>query len=544
MVFLEFFRQVARVVLGRRGEVVRPQQQPPAEHPPAGEEADEDGNEPQDMPEGNPLEPAAEESHSDESSTEDEAGDDDEDSSSSEEDDEKIDYDQEATKSMCEELAAGNLSRVYYWLENGANPNAPFGNRASGTFTRPLIFACRSGYLELVRFLLDLNDDRSYLVDANAQDNFGNPALLVASAEGRVDIVKLLLENVNHVLDVTVSTKNEGTGALHIAACKGYLPVVRTLIETGQFPVDVKSTKAGMTPLGCAALWGRYYVVRYLVCQANADTSIECEYYKEDPIFLAIRGGHTEIVRYFVEHMGFEKAILRRRSFDGALPFFAACQSSKSLGVAKWMVKSLRFDPNTVCKNGNALHFAVIGRTLEAIKWLVEDQKCHIDYTDANGIGPLHTALFQSASQEQTEAIISYLLSQGACIDLSDHSGQTPLMSACILNHRPAVLFLLQKGASVFYKRRTSDGKTARAIAQRQGGQIRDAFQQRQAFVQRCWSLTSFLTSREWFARRSGGSVKKRPPARNAAGVGIGDLFSAPETTTAEAPRHKKTRTM
>ena len=175
----------------------------------------------------------------------------------------------------------------------------------------------------------------------------------------------------------------------------------------------------------------------------------------------------------------------------------------------------------------------------------MEDQKCHIDYTDANGIGPLHSALFQSASQEQTEAIISYLLSQGACIDLPDHFGQTPLMSACILYHRPAVIFLLKKGASVYYKRRTSDGKSAREIADSKGGEIRDAFQQRQAFVQRCWGLTSFLTSREWFARRSGGSVKKRPPARNAAGVGIGDLFSAADTTTPETPApHKKTRTM
>lgn len=110
-------------------------------------------------------------------------------------------------------------------------------------------------------FITNLNIDRA-LVDPR-----GNYILLFASAEGRSDIVDLLIAGGANVMMLNP----DGNTALHYAAFRGHDAVAVRLLQAGADPN--RQNLGGMTPLGLAANYNRKNVVRELV-QAGADPTL------------------------------------------------------------------------------------------------------------------------------------------------------------------------------------------------------------------------------------------------------------------------------
>ena len=118
----------------------------------------------------------------------------------------------------------------------------------------------------------------------------GNASLIWAVKEGRLDIVKYLVEqeaNVNQA-------DKDGDTPLNWAAKKGHLDIVEYLVE---HRADVnQANKYGDTPLISAVRNGHLNVVKYLI-EHGAD------FYKRNndgntPLYLADKRGHSNIVEY------------------------------------------------------------------------------------------------------------------------------------------------------------------------------------------------------------------------------------------------------
>jgi FtsZ-binding cell division protein ZapB len=93
----------------------------------------------------------------------------------------------------------------------------------------PLHDAAWKGRVEIVRLLLQNG------AEVNAKDNHGNTPLHCAASDGNVDILHLLVVN---GADLEVQD-DDGWRALHDAAIRGYLPIIQELIS--RYHVDINA---------------------------------------------------------------------------------------------------------------------------------------------------------------------------------------------------------------------------------------------------------------------------------------------------------------
>ena len=102
-------------------------------------------------------------------------------------------------------------------------------------------------------------------VDINAKNKDGETALMLASSEGHLEMVKLLVEN-----------GADYTNALRLASREGHLEIVKLLIENGA-NINAKDND-GETALMRASYNGHLEVVKYLI-ENGADVNIKDNYY-------------------------------------------------------------------------------------------------------------------------------------------------------------------------------------------------------------------------------------------------------------------------
>ena len=127
--------------------------------------------------------------------------------------------------------------------------------------------ACIEGDLDLVKRWLSNNK-----VDVNVKDYINERSgIHYAALNGRVDVVKVLLQNGADVNDVDVL---EWT-ALHCAAKKGHVGVVKVLIQNGADVNAVDEEKS--TALHYAARYGHVDVAKVLIQKGVAVNAVQEE---------------------------------------------------------------------------------------------------------------------------------------------------------------------------------------------------------------------------------------------------------------------------
>ena len=161
-----------------------------------------------------------------------------------------------------------------------------------------LHIACQEGRLEIVKCLIENG------AMVNAKEYNGSTPLLIAAHEGRLEIVKYLIEN-----GAILETQDiEGYTPLHAAAELGRLEIAKCLIINGAM-INAKNIK-GLTPLHVASNQGRLEMVKCLV-ENGANIELK-DVDNRNPLYIAAKNGQKAIVDYltFVKrhrHRSFEE---------------------------------------------------------------------------------------------------------------------------------------------------------------------------------------------------------------------------------------------
>ncbi len=141
-------------------------------------------------------------------------------------------------------------------------------------------------------------------VDPNLVDARGNPMLVVALREKSLKAAKALIKAKDIDFD---KTNPAGENALMIASLEGELDMIKLMVDE----MDAEVNKKGWAPLHYAATNGHNDVVKYLVDHA---AYIDAESPNgTTPLMMAARGGHIETVKLLLD----EGADLRLKNQQG-----------------------------------------------------------------------------------------------------------------------------------------------------------------------------------------------------------------------------------
>ncbi|WP_425306695.1 ankyrin repeat domain-containing protein [Cupriavidus pauculus] len=141
-------------------------------------------------------------------------------------------------------------------------------------------------------------------VDPNLVDNRGNPMLVVALREKSTKAATALIKAKNIDFD---KTNPAGENALMMASLQGELDMVKLMVDG----MEAEVNKKGWAPLHYAATNGHNDVVKYLVDHA---AYIDAESPNgTTPLMMAARGGHIETVKLLLD----EGADMRLKNQQG-----------------------------------------------------------------------------------------------------------------------------------------------------------------------------------------------------------------------------------
>jgi ankyrin repeat protein len=181
----------------------------------------------------------------------------------------------------------GNLNRVLDLLQRGldVNDKNEYGDTA-------LVWASNNGHLEVVRALLKVEG-----VDVNIKDMDGGTALIYACWKGHLDVARALLSHV--AVDVNIRDNN-GETALILASEKGHLDIICALLKHNGVDVNIQDND-GKTALIVASDMGHLEVVCSLLKHEGVDVNIKDDDGKT-ALIVASKEGHLEVVRALVNY--------------------------------------------------------------------------------------------------------------------------------------------------------------------------------------------------------------------------------------------------
>lgn len=170
-------------------------------------------------------------------------------------------------------------------LSHGKKINVNAADRFGMT---SLMIACKEGSIEIVKLLAN--------ADVNLVDKFGTSALMYACNQKRAEIVKILLEREA----IPNATTNSGKTALMMASTNGYIDSVKLLLSPGiNSDINHKDKLTGSTALLEASLHGHVGIVCALI-DNGADIDL-ADQKGMTPLMNASSSGHIEIIRILID---------------------------------------------------------------------------------------------------------------------------------------------------------------------------------------------------------------------------------------------------
>jgi ankyrin repeat protein len=173
------------------------------------------------------------------------------------------------------------------------------GSVASGNSNAPgprlLARAAEAGDTQLVARLL--GEGR----DVNEADESGYTALFLASQNGHVEVVRLLLARKGVKVN---KTAQNGATALMVASLKGHVEVVRLLLARKDVEVN-KSEEDGYTALTLASYEGHVEVVRLLLAHQGVEVN-KTTPNGDTALIFASQNGHVDVVQILLARQGVE----------------------------------------------------------------------------------------------------------------------------------------------------------------------------------------------------------------------------------------------
>ena len=205
-------------------------------------------------------------------------------------------------------------------------------NVADENGATPVFIASCNGHVEAIQVLVELG------ASINTSMVGGATPLHFAVQEGHVHMATLLT-----TLGADINAADSiGATPVHVAAQKGYVEVVRVLLEVGG---DISAPDyKGSTSLHAAACMGHVAMVQFLVQQGASVNAVMND--GSTPVLLAVQGNQIEVIRALVE-VGADLNIAMK---EGITPCTMAAEAGH-VGVLKALVE-LGADFNTAMDNG------------------------------------------------------------------------------------------------------------------------------------------------------------------------------------------------
>ena len=313
----------------------------------------------------------------------------------------------------------GRLDVVAYLIEQGANICDPSSEFPLASHNSLMQQACFRGHTGLVRVLLAHGADR------NALNSSHHDSLHVASREGQVEVVKVLLEwGVGDPIPVV------RIGIAYEAACRsGAVEVAKYLIDNclNVNYIDIH----GHCPLSHAISCGRLALVEHLISKrADVNTT--------DPdgdcmLLIACKRTNLAAMRLLLEHGADPNAVDQR----GYRLLYHALFAT-SVGIV-----AIGGDLEGELPSLTGLN--------KQIAQMLLDHGADLNLPFNDGRTVLLVFITSQSQNNQVDVdLIYWLLDRGADINLANaRTGQTPLMITATAYHHDLVKLLLERGADV-----------------------------------------------------------------------------------------------
>ena len=281
---------------------------------------------------------------------------------------------------------------------------------------------------DVARVLLKHDADASH---ATIKNKKGWTPLLAASHRGRADIACLLLDHLDHGVDLAARA-SDGSTALHIASNK---EVARVLLDHGAS--NTARNNKGWTPLHAVSHWGHAEIARLLL-ERGVDSAAQSND-GSTALHLASRKG---VARVLLEH-GADVTITNEK---GWTPLLAA-SSRGNAEIARLLLEHSADLEARASDGSTALHLA--SKTQVARVLLEPEYGANTTALNAKGWTPLH-----SASHWGHAEIVRLLLERRADVAARANDGSTALRLA---SNMQVVRVLLEYGADAGTTTQVSD---------------------------------------------------------------------------------------
>jgi ankyrin repeat protein len=362
----------------------------------------------------------------------------------------------EAAAALIKAIAEGRLDDAKNLIAKGADVNAA---NADGT-TALMQAAEGTGYLPnngpAVAMLLDKN------ASVDLQDKRGRTALYRATAEGKIEAMKLLLAR-----KANPNQKASDSSTPLLTAIRfGHLPAANLLLDSG---ADINAADSdGSTPLIIAAEGTGYMPnnVPLVETLLNKNAKVDTQDSRGRTAFYrAAAEGKTDAARLLLD----KKANPNQQANDGTTPLLEAVTFGKMQTVQLLLDRGAEVDRADASANTPLMVAAegtgYIPNNAPFVAALLT-ANANVDAQDSRGRSPLYRA-----STEGKEDALRLLLDKKANPNLKANDGSTPLNEAVTYNRLGAATLLLERGADANLA--DANGTTALMIVAEGNGYIK-----------------------------------------------------------------------
>ncbi|KAL8825600.1 MAG: hypothetical protein Q9170_007731 [Blastenia crenularia] len=292
----------------------------------------------------------------------------------------------------------------------------------------PLMMACRRGYAETVKLLLDKG------ASVNIRNHSESTALFEAVIANRTDVVAVLLTNPRIDINEEHLHNSERT-PLMFAAKDDYIAILRELLHNPRIDVNKKDLE-GNTALSIAAKAGHSESLRLLL-ENNKIEVDSVDQNQSTALIHAARNGWD----YIVDQLLNKGADVSIKDQDGGTAILRAIDNGHT-AVVERMLGNVNVDIHESDNTQRTfLHGAAVNGHAEIIKLLIE-KGLNKDAQDDKGRTPLH-----DASRNGKAEAVSMLLTMFANPTLKDNHNRSP-WDVAWLNIQPQILLILEEKLS------------------------------------------------------------------------------------------------
>jgi len=285
--------------------------------------------------------------------------------------------------------------------------------------------SCKNGYTECMKVFLEKSVLLERGVNVNAKDIFENTPLILASRNGQIEVVKLLIEK-----GADVNAKYSDENALILALKNGHTEVGKLLIEKG---VEVnEKMRDGNTTLFLALERGYIEVVKLLFDRGAEFKATERLLY--NTLILVSANGHLEAVKFLIE-MG---AKVNTKDPYQNTPLKMASRNGHTEVAILLIEKDSEINAKE-SKRNTPLILALENKHTEVAKLLIE-KGAIVNGTEMNAKTPLNLAL-----ENGLISIAKLLIEKDANVHAKDWYGNTPANLALKNGHTEIAKLLIKK---------------------------------------------------------------------------------------------------